>query len=248
MTSHQFAQNELGVIFEKFLPVIKRNKFKSFILLIIFLFYFSIPSFQIPFLAYGHFRFTSLMDERALQNDLLFYPNQSWVSINDVNPNLLKGIVAMEDDSFFEHKGIDWKQIKTTIRTNRRRGKIVRGASTITMQLAKNLYLTTNRNFIRKAKEMLIAFRMEKELTKKEILQDYINAIELGNGIFGVKEASEIYFHKEPKNLTLDQCARLAAVIPSPLRHAPNTNSNYVLRRSYIVKSRWNNVVLFPEN
>lgn len=248
MINIQFPKNELGVLLDKFSPDIKRRKLSFILLYILFIVYFSLPAFQIPLLEYSHFRITSLMEQRAFEHNLLYYPGQSWADIDNVNPNLLKAIISMEDGNFFHHKGIDWKELQTTIKTNKRRGRIVRGGSTITMQLAKNLYLNTGRNFYRKAKELLIAFRMEKELTKKAILQNYINAVEWGDGIFGVKRASEFYFHKEPANLTLNECIRLAAVIPSPLIHKPNVNSNYVLRRSSIIRGRISDVILFPKN
>ena len=242
----QFSHFELGPLLERIIPTIKRNKFKSFFFYIVFLLYFSIPSFQIPVLQYSSFRVTSLMEQRAIEHKLLFYPQQSWVSIDDVNPNLLRAIIAMEDGSFFIHKGIDWKELKNSILANKRRRHYARGGSTITMQLAKNLFLTTQKSFLRKGKEFLIAVRMGKELSKRAILQDYINAVEWGDGIFGIKTASREYFNKEPDELTINECARLAAVIPSPLRYKPNTNSGYVLRRSSIIRGRISDVVLFP--
>jgi monofunctional biosynthetic peptidoglycan transglycosylase len=248
MINPQFSQNELGYLIDKTLPFAKRHKTKSIFAYIFFIVYFSLPSFQIPFLEYSHFRITSLMEQRALEHKMIYYPDQSWISIDKPNPSLLKAIICIEDGNFFQHKGIDWKQIKTSIKTNRRRGKIVRGGSTITMQLAKNLYLNTGKNFYRKAKELLITFRMEKEISKRAILQNYINAIEWGDGIFGIKEASEAYFHKKPSVLNLNECIRLAAVIPSPLIHKPNVNSNYVLRRSSIIRGRIGDVILFPQN
>jgi monofunctional biosynthetic peptidoglycan transglycosylase len=243
----QFPHFELNFLFEKILPFIKRNKFKSFFFYIIFLLYFSVPSFQIPLLEYNSFRVTSLMEQRAIEHKLIFYPRQSWVSIDEVNPDLLKAIIAMEDGSFFVHKGIDWKELKTSIRINKRRRYYARGGSTITMQLAKNLFLTTQKSLLRKGKEFLIAVRMEKELSKIAILQNYINAIEWGDGIFGIKAASEKYFNREPDQLTTNECARLAAVIPSPLRYKPNTNAGYVLRRSSIIRGRMGDIVLFPK-
>jgi monofunctional glycosyltransferase len=242
----QFPHFELDRLFERIIPLVKRNKFKSLFFYILFLLYFSVPSFQIPILEYNSFRVTSLMEQRAIENKLLFYPHQSWVSVNDVNPNLLRAIIAMEDGSFFSHKGIDWKELKTSMHLNKRRRHIARGGSTITMQLAKNLFLTTEKSLLRKGKEFLIAVRMEKELSKKAIIENYINAIEWGDGIFGIKVASGKYFSKEPNELTIDECSRLAAVIPSPLRHKPNTNSGYVLRRSSIIRGRISDVVLFP--
>ena len=248
MTNCQFPEFEVSVALTKLLPYIGQNKIQSLILYFIFLIYYSLPSFQIPVLEYSHFRVTSLMQQRAISNNLIFYPDQSWINIENVNPDLLKAIISMEDGSFFKHKGIDWKELNTALKVNKRRGRSVRGGSTLSMQLAKNLYLTTEKSILRKAKEFLITFRMEKELSKKIILQNYINAVEWGDGIFGIKSASEIYFNKEPDKLSINECARLAAVIPSPLVHKPNSNSGYVLRRSSIISARLNDVVLFPNN
>lgn len=247
MKATQFPQNELAVIFEKSLQRVKKKKLLSIFLYLLFLIYFSIPSFTIPLLEYSHVRITSLMEQRAIEHNLIFYPKQSWINIDKVNPNLLKAVIVMEDDAFFFHKGIDWRQLDKSLRENKRSGRIIRGGSTITMQLAKNLYFTTERNLLRKAKELLVTFRMEKEISKRAILENYINCVEWGRGIFGIKEAAETYFKKKPSKLTEDECARLAAVIPSPLEHKPNTNSRYVLRRAGIALARLNSVILFPK-
>jgi monofunctional biosynthetic peptidoglycan transglycosylase len=187
------------------------------------------------------------MEQRAINENLLYYPRQSWVNINDVNPALLRAIIAMEDGEYFSHKGIDWDELNMALRQNQRRNRIYRGGSTITMQLAKNLFFTTEKSVLRKGKEILTALRMEKELSKKAILQEYINAVEWGDGIFGIKAASEAYFQKAPDELTVNECARLAAVLPSPLIHPPDKNSRYVLRRSSIIRGRLNDVILFPD-
>lgn len=247
MSTAQLPENEIARLLENIIPFIKRRKFQSLFLYMLFLFYFSIPSFEIPLLEYNHQRISSLMEQRAFEHNMMFYPEQSWININEINPNLLRAIISMEDDAFFIHKGIDWKQLNTSLKENKRRGRVIRGGSTITMQLAKNLYLTTERNVFRKAKEMLITFRLEKEVSKKAILENYVNVIEWGDGIFGIKEAAKNYFDKEPSRLSVSECARLAAVIPSPLEHKPNLNSRYVLRRTGIALARLNNVILFPD-
>src|ERR1017187_2859077 len=240
--------NELGVLLERLLPAIKKRKIRYLFFYTLFLVYFSIPFLQIPLLKYNTFRVTSLMEQRAIENNLLFYPRQSWCGIINVNPNLLKGIISMEDGKFFSHKGIDWEELNKSLAKNKRRGRAVRGGSTITMQLAKNLYLSTEKSVFRKAKEFWITLRMEKELSKKGILRNYINAVECGDGLFGIKEASEAYFGKVPSSLNLNECARLAAVIPSPLVHEPDINYAYVSRRAAIILGRLNDVVLFPDN
>jgi monofunctional biosynthetic peptidoglycan transglycosylase len=242
----QFPENEIGVLSNSLVNKFKKKKYLFLFLYLIIIFYLSIPSFLIPVLEYNEFRITALMEQRAAENYLIYYPHQSWVSIRDVNPNLIRCIIGLEDGRFFTHKGIDWYELNKSLRTNQRRKKIARGGSTITMQVAKNLFLSTDRNFFRKAKELLIAFRMEKEIGKKAILENYLNAIEWGDGIFGVKEASEVYFKKEPDNINLNECARLAAVIPSPLLHMPTDNSRYVLRRAAKSRELYNDVIL-PE-
>lgn len=188
------------------------------------------------------------MEQRAIENKLVFFPRQTWCNLNDINPNLLKGIISMEDGKFFSHKGIDWEELNKSLARNKKRGRAVRGGSTITMQLTKNLFLSTDKSIFRKAKEFWIALRMEKELSKKAILKNYVNAVEWGNGIFGIKEASERYFGKEPLYLNINQCARLAAVIPSPLIHEPDINSAYVSKRSSIILGRMNDIILFPSD
>ena len=179
---------------------------------------------------------------------MIYYQRQAWADIDDVNPNLLRAIISMEDGKFFKHKGIDWKELKTSIRLNKRRGRTVRGGSTISMQLSKNLFLSTSKSVWRKGKEFLITLRIEKELSKKSILENYINIIEWGDGIFGIEKASDIYFNKDPKNLSATESARLAAVIPSPLRYDPAANSRYVSRRSSIIRGRLSDVQLFPDD
>ncbi len=247
ISSLQFPENELGATLGTLVPYIKSHKFRITAAYLLFLLYFSIPAFQVPYFEYYHFRITSLMEQRALDNDLLYYPEQSWTSISDVNPNLLKGIISMEDGAFFTHKGIDWKELNMALKQNKRRRRIYRGGSTLTMQLAKNLFFTTEKSVFRKGKEFITAIRMEKELSKKTILQAYMNAVEWGNGIFGVDAAAEEYFNKEPDELNVNECARLASVLPSPLTHPPNRNSRYVLRRSSIIRGRLNDVILFPD-
>jgi monofunctional glycosyltransferase len=240
--------NEIGEFLEKLLPYIKKRKLRCFFCYILFIFYFSVPSLQIPLLEYNTFRITSLMEQRGIENKLLYFPQMSWCSINDVNPVLLKGIISMEDGKFFIHKGIDWEELNKSLAKNKRRGRAVRGGSTITMQLAKNLYLSTEKSVFRKAKEFWITLRMEKEISKKGIIRNYINAVEWGDGIFGIKEAAQTYFGKKPASLNTNECARLAAVIPSPLVHEPNINSSYVSRRSAIILGRLNDIILFPDN
>jgi monofunctional biosynthetic peptidoglycan transglycosylase len=246
MNSLQFQSFELAEYLNRIYPFFLKHKVFYSIIYLIFISYFSLPSLNIPWFQYGKVRISALMEQRAIENFMLFYPRQSWVDIDDVNPNLLKAVVSMEDGKFFTHKGIDWKELKTSLRLNKRRGRSVRGGSTITMQLSKNLFLSTSKSVFRKGKEFLITLRMEKELSKKTILQNYVNIIEWGDGIFGIDKAASIYFDKDPKDLTAIESSKLAAVIPSPLRHDPSAGSRYVNRRSSIIRGRINDIQLFP--
>lgn len=243
----QFSDSELGQLFDKFLVRYRKKKIRIAVLYLFTVLYLSVPSFLIPVLEYYEFRVTSVMEQRALEHLLVFFPRQSWSDIEEVHPNLLKCIISMEDGKFFTHKGIDWYELERSIKTNKRRKRIARGGSTITMQTAKNLFLSTDKNVFRKAKEFLITTRMEKELSKAGILVNYINAVEWGSGLFGIQRASEVYFDKEPDKLNLNECARLAAVIPSPLKHKPTDNSGYVHRRASTIRGRFNDIRINEE-
>ncbi len=139
---------------------------------------------------------------------------------------------------FYTHAGIDWYEVWESVKLNVKRKKLVRGASTITQQVAKNLYLSTSKTPMRKFKEVVITLLLEAQLSKGRILEIYVNVIEWGRGMFGVEAAAQKYFGRSTKRLTRDQAARLAAVIPSPLRYQPNSNHQYVLKKKHIVLRR----------
>ena len=161
-----------------------------------------------------------------------------WISISKIPKYVLDAIIVAEDGTFYSHTGVDWYEIQESMERNLEEGKIVRGASTITQQLAKNLYLSTSRTPTRKLKELIITVMLEARLSKKKILELYVNNIEWGPGIFGIQAASRTYFRKSASQLNRDEAARLAAVIPSPLRYRPNENSQYVTRKKQIVLKR----------
>lgn len=163
---------------------------------------------------------------------------QTWIPLSRVPPYVLDAIVVAEDGTFYEHGGIDWFEVQESIEKNLDEGRAARGASTITQQLAKNLFLSTSKDPVRKLKEAAITLLMEQTLSKRRILELYVNLIEWGRGVFGIEAASRAFFGKSASGLTLDEGTRLAAVIPSPLRHRPDANSRYVLRRKAIVLGR----------
>lgn len=239
MNNHKNSRLELDFYFqfikEKFY---NKSPFKFILISFTIIFYLAIPGFHISSLEISRTRISGVMEQRAFQNFLIYYPYQYWLNYNEIPDNFKRAIIVMEDDGFVFHKGIDWESLQLASRINLRRGKIVRGGSTITMQTAKNIYFTTHRNYFRKAKEILTAMRMEKELEKKTILEHYLNIIELGDGIFGIQAASKKYFNKEAAELTKEQIARIVAIVPSPLRHSPVGNSGFVIRRKNIALSR----------
>lgn len=230
---------ELEEIFERLYHSFQsKREIKSIIIFFFIVFYLAIPGFHIPALEIISTRISGVMEQRALQNYFIYFPSQDWIDYNSMPISAKQGAIAMEDGSFMQHKGIDWVNLNASMRANKRRGKIVRGGSTITMQLAKNIYFTTSRNYFRKAKEILVAMRMEKEISKKEILEQYLNIIELGKGIFGIGEAASHYFNQNAERLTREQTARLIAVIPSPLKNKPTDHRSLVLSRKGRVLAR----------
>jgi len=139
-----------------------------------------------------------------------------------------------EDASFYDHKGIDFVEMKASIERDIKEGRFARGGSTITQQLAKNLYLSTEKSLIRKVREALIARRLEKHLTKDRIFHLYLNVIEFGPRVFGVQAAARHWFGKDTGELTLEEMVRLAVIIPRPLRTDPRTNDGWMK-----FKGRW---------
>jgi monofunctional biosynthetic peptidoglycan transglycosylase len=167
-----------------------------------------------------------------------FRVNQRWIALPKIPRQIVDAIIVAEDGTFYAHSGFDWFEVRASVERNVRERRAARGASTITQQLAKNLFLSTSKDPIRKAKEALLTLLLEHYLTKDRILEIYLNIIEWGPGVFGIDAASRTYFGKPASVLTLDEGARLAAVIPSPLRHRPDADSRYVVRRKEIVLRR----------
>ena len=162
-----------------------------------------------------------------------FKVKQTWVPLRDIPLMLRNAVIAAEDEKFYQHNGFDWDALKEAYSLNEEKDKIKRGGSTITQQLAKNLYLSPNRSYVRKVREAVIAVIMEWLLSKDRILELYLNCIEFGPGVFGVEEAARYHFRTTAQRLTLDQSCRLAAIIPSPLRY--RVTGNYVNRRAAIL-------------
>lgn len=162
---------------------------------------------------------------------------QIWVPIDKISPNVARAVLAGEDSRFFEHDGFDYEAIEKAARKNWEEGEFKRGASTITQQLAKNLYLSESKNPLRKLREALITMSLERNLTKWRILEIYLNVIEWGNGIYGVEAASKTYFGTSAAKLSPSQAAYLAAMIPNPRTvYNPKTNPKRVKSRQRIIE------------
>ncbi len=163
---------------------------------------------------------------------------QSWRSLDEISPYLQEAVLIGEDDAFFEHEGIDLDAMQESIELNLKKKRFIRGGSTITQQLAKNLYLSSSKNPLRKIKEILIALFMEKILDKERILEIYLNVIEWGKGIYGAEAASNFYFHKPARDLNREEAAYLAAIIPNPVSYASRAHNRRAMKRKGIILRR----------
>jgi monofunctional biosynthetic peptidoglycan transglycosylase len=163
---------------------------------------------------------------------------QEWASYGRISPNLIRAVLVAEDSKFWQHEGVDFDQLRESIDINLERLEFARGGSTITQQLAKNLYLSPSKNPIRKIREFLIARQLEAELSKTRILELYLNVIEWGDGIYGAEGAARTYFHKSAADLTPQESALLAAAIPNPRVLDPGHPSARLRRRQQMVFRR----------
>ncbi len=162
---------------------------------------------------------------------------QTWVSLSRISPYLIKAVLIAEDDKFWRHEGFDYEAIQKAIEKDIKAKKFKLGGSTISQQLAKNLYLSPSKNPLRKIAEAAITWRMERVLTKKRILEIYLNVIEWGEGIFGAEAASRHYFGKSSFELSAEEASRLAAVLPNPRKYNPAGDQRYVTKRSNLIYS-----------
>lgn len=160
---------------------------------------------------------------------------QVWTPLSRISPYLVKAVLIAEDDKFWSHEGFDIEALQKAVEKDIKQKKFKFGGSTISQQLAKNLYLTPSRNPVRKIKEAIITFRIERTLSKKRILEIYLNIAEWGEGIFGIEAASRYYYNKPASDLTPEEAARLASVLPNPRRYKPVGDSKYVENRSRII-------------
>jgi monofunctional glycosyltransferase len=163
-----------------------------------------------------------------------------WVDYEKISPNLKRALIAAEDANFVDHEGFDWEGIQKAYEKNLRKGKIVAGGSTISQQLAKNLFLSTKRTPWRKGEEVIITVMMEKVMDKQRIFEIYLNSIEWGNGVFGAEAAARHYYHVSAAQLTAAQAAKLAAMVPNPRFYDKHRDASGLLRKTNIILGRLN--------
>lgn len=191
---------------------------------------------------------TALMDQRASEATSRgeeVKRVQVWVPYDRISRNLTRAVLAGEDSRFLDHSGFDWEEIRKALEEDWNRGQFKRGASTITQQLAKNLFLSTSKNPLRKLHEALITKEMEWILGKRRILEIYLNVIEWGDGVYGAEAASRKYFNTSAAAVSADQAAFLSAIIPSPNgAFNPATHRRRVERRKNLIERLMRHVVV----
>jgi monofunctional biosynthetic peptidoglycan transglycosylase len=201
--------------------------------------YLTLPDVRL--LRTGNPSTTAFMELRAREAHARGVPvtrDWRWVPYSRISANLKKAVITTEDDAFWQHEGVDYEQLRDAVETNWERKEFARGASTITQQLAKNLYLSPSKNPIRKVKELLITRRLEVELSKQRILEIYLNSIEWGGGIWGAEAAARRYFRKSAAELTASESALLAAAIANPHVMNPANPTARLRRRQQMILRR----------
>jgi monofunctional biosynthetic peptidoglycan transglycosylase len=161
-----------------------------------------------------------------------------WVPYNRISNNLKRAIIAAEDSNFSGHEGVDWEALEKAYEKNIRKGKVVAGGSTITQQLAKNLFLSGDRSYVRKGQEVVITYMLEFWMDKERIFEIYLNVVEWGNGVFGAEAAAQHYYGVSAAQLGASQAARLAVMLPNPRYYDKNRGSGYLARRTGLILRR----------
>ncbi len=177
---------------------------------------------------------TALMEQRtkeALAKKKPYRISRSYIPYNSISPYLKKAVLVAEDAAFFSHQGIDYNELREAIKTDWKKKRWARGGSTITMQLAKNLYLSTSKSLTRKISEAVLARRMDDQLSKARIFDLYLNYIEWGDGIFGCQAASGVYFDCSASELGPEQAIRLASIIVNPRKYDPFADTKRMVNR-----------------
>jgi len=175
-----------------------------------------------------------VMQEKNPEAELKY----KWVDYSKISNHLKRAVVASEDSKFVNHEGFDWEGIEKAYKKNLKKGKLVAGGSTISQQLAKNLFLSSKRTPWRKGEEVIITLMLEKMLSKQRILEIYLNVIEWGNGVFGAEAAARHYFKTGAGGLNRQQAAKLAAMVPNPRFYDKHRYTSYLNRRTATILAR----------
>jgi monofunctional biosynthetic peptidoglycan transglycosylase len=165
---------------------------------------------------------------------------QVWMPYGRISDNLKRAVIASEDANFTEHDGVDWEALEKAWERNNKRHKVTGGGSTITQQLAKNLFLSGSRNYLRKGQELVIAYMLETVMSKQRILEIYLNVVEFGRGVFGAEAAARHYYRSTAARLDPAQAARLAVMLPNPRYYDAHRQTNYLARRTGVIQRRMN--------
>jgi monofunctional biosynthetic peptidoglycan transglycosylase len=186
---------------------------------------------------------TSFMSQRLdelREKDPRAELKKQWAPYERISAHLKRAVVAAEDAKFSEHEGFDWEGIQKALEKNQKKGKIVAGGSTISQQLAKNLFLSASKTPWRKAQEAIITLMLEAVLDKRRILEIYLNVVEWGDGVFGAEAAARHYYGVSAAQLSAEQAARLAVLLPNPRKFGRLPNSPYLAARSQVILGRMN--------
>jgi len=184
---------------------------------------------------------TSFMDRQLAvlrEKDPNARLKHKWVPYNRISNHLKRAIIAAEDSNFSEHEGVDWEAMQKAYEKNLKKGKVVAGGSTITQQLAKNLFLSGERSYLRKAQEVAITYMLEYMMDKERIFEIYLNVVEWGVGVFGAEAAAQHYYGVSAAQLGPAQAARLAVMLPRPRFYDKNRGSAYLQRRTELILRR----------
>lgn len=197
------------------------------------LWFFALSIFSVILFKWVPVPITPLMVSRMIENkvkgnDVVF--SHDWVSLDEMSPNLPKAVISSEDGNFLTHSGFDFKAMQKAFEGNNK-GKKLKGGSTISQQTAKNVFLWQGRSYIRKGFEAYFTFLIELIWGKERIMEVYLNSIEMGNGVYGAKEAARHWYSKDVKNLTMNEAAGIAAILPNPRKYKASNSSSYINRR-----------------
>ncbi len=199
----------------------------------IFLWFNIISLFLVLLFKFVPVPFTPLMAIRAIEQKMEgkeMHSSHDWVPIEEISPNLQKGVIASEDGNFLTHSGFDFKAIEKAYENNQK-GRKVKGGSTISQQTAKNVFLWQGRSYVRKGLEAYFTVLIELFWSKERIMEVYLNSIEMGDGVYGAQAAAKHWYHKDAKNLSRIEAAGIAAILPNPRKFKAVNSSNYINRR-----------------